>query len=109
LASIDFNDFEPPLIRSIYSPNPAFSVRYLAQDPLFVVNGCKVRRDERFYLRSRSVQVIGVLSGSLRISAGGEEVQVKPGGFALLPACLERTALTAELKCEYLHIEAPAA
>ncbi|MCX6901965.1 MAG: class I mannose-6-phosphate isomerase [Verrucomicrobia bacterium] len=109
LASLDFDDFEPPLIRSIYSPNPAFSVRYLVEHPLFVVNGCKVRRGERFHLRSSSVQVIGLLSGQLRVSAGGQEVPVKPGGFVLLPACLQRTTFTAELKCEYLHIEVPAA
>jgi hypothetical protein len=27
--------------------------------------------------------------------------------FALLPACLERVALTVEEKVEYLHIEVP--
>jgi mannose-6-phosphate isomerase len=107
LASIDFNDHEPDLIRSAYSRNPALSVRYLVQDPLFVVNGCRVRRGERFYLRSASFQILGMVSGRLRVCAEGQEVVLGPGGFALLPACLERTALTAELKSEYLHVEAP--
>ena len=108
LASIDFNDFEPPLIRSIYSRNPALGVRFLVQDPLFVVNGCKVRRGERFYLSSPSFQIIGLLSGALRLGAGGQEVDLKPGGFVLLPACLARTVINAEAKSEYLHIEVPA-
>jgi mannose-6-phosphate isomerase len=108
LASIDFADFEPPLIRSAYSRNPTLSVRYLVEDPLFVVNGCKVRRGGRFYLRSPSVQIIGLLSGALRLSAEGVEASLKPGDFALLPACLERTACAPDKQSEYLHIEVPA-
>jgi mannose-6-phosphate isomerase len=109
LASIDFGDFEPDLIRSAYSRNPALSVRYLVEDPLFVVNGCRVRRGERFYLRSPGFQILALVSGRLAVSAGGQEVTLNPGQFVLLPAAVERTAITAELKSEYLHIETPAA
>jgi mannose-6-phosphate isomerase len=109
LASIDFADFEPGLIRTAYSRNPVFSVRYLVQDPLFVVNGCRVRRGGRFHLRSPTAQILGLLSGHLGLSGGGQEVELNPGGFVLLPACLERTALPARRKSEYLHIELPAA
>ncbi len=109
LASIDFGDFEPDLVRSAYSRNPTLSVRYLVQDPLFTVNGCRVRRGGRFYLRSPGFQILGLLSGELRLSANGQDVVLKPGGFVLLPAGLERTAVAAERRSEYLHIEAPAA
>ena len=68
LASIDFNDFEPPLIRSAYSRNPLIRVRYLVNDPLFTVDACEVKRGERFYLRSASLQIIGLLRGRLKIS-----------------------------------------
>ena len=47
LASIDFNDFAPSLIKSIYSRNPTFKVRYLVNDPLFRIDACLVNRDER--------------------------------------------------------------
>jgi mannose-6-phosphate isomerase len=108
LASIDFQDFEPAPIRSAYSRNPALSVRYLVQDPLFVVNACRVRKGERFYLSSAGFQILGVLSGALSLSSGGVETSVGPGGFVLLPASLGRTALMASIKTEYLHIESPA-
>ncbi|MBI5387180.1 MAG: class I mannose-6-phosphate isomerase [Verrucomicrobia bacterium] len=107
LASIDFNDFEPSLVRGIYSPNPKLSVRFLVDDPRFMVNGCKVRRRERFYLSSSLAQILGVVSGRLRVSANQQEVELTPGGFVLLPACLGRAALTTEEKVEYLHIEVP--
>ena len=107
LASIDFNDFEPRLICSAYSRNPALSVQYLVEDRLFVVNGCRVGRRARFYLRSPGVQILGLLSGRLTVSANAQQVTLAPGGFVLLPASLEKTAITAELKSEYLHIEVP--
>ena len=109
LASIDFNDFEPSLVKGLYSQNPTLSVRFLVDDALFRVNGCKVKRGQRFYLSSPAVQLIGLLRGRLKISGGGQEVELQPGGFALLPASLERAALTAEEKVEYLHIEVPPA
>ena len=108
LASIDFNDFEPPLIRSAYSRNPLIRVRYLVNDPLFTVDACEVKRGERFYLRSASLQIIGLLRGRLKISHANGEVDLRPGQFCLLPASLERTALTAETLVEYLHVQLPA-
>jgi mannose-6-phosphate isomerase len=109
LASIDFDDFEPALVRGNYSRNPALAIRFLVQNPLFVVNACKVRREQRFYLRSPGFQILGLLSGALRLAGCGQEVTLSPGGFVLLPAGLERTAITALSRSEYLHIETPAA
>ncbi len=60
LASIDFNDFEPRLIKSKYSRNAVLKVRYLVDDPLFRVDACLVKRGERFHLRSDAVQILGV-------------------------------------------------
>ena len=106
LASIDFNDFEPSLITSKYSANPKLAVRFLVDNPLFRVDATRVKRGERFYLRSDSVQIIGLLHGRLCIAASGVEVVLESGGFALLPAALERVTLLAETQVEFLHIQA---
>ncbi len=106
LASIDFHDFEPPLIHSEFSRNQSFAVRFLVNDPLFRVDACRVKRDQRFYLRSDGVQIIGVLHGRLRLKYNEHELPLTAGQFALLPACLERVALTAETKVEYLQVQA---
>lgn len=106
LASIDFNDFEPRLIGSAFSRNPTLAVRYLVDDPLFRVDACRVKRGQRFYVRSDGVQVLGVVQGRLRLSYQAHELTLGPGQFALLPACLERVALTAESPVEYLHVQA---
>jgi len=105
LASIDFNDFEPRLIKSIYSQNEVFKVRVLADDPLFRVDACQVKRGERFHIRSEGLQILGLLQGRLEISHGAGKLELQAGQFALLPACLGRVSLTAETKVEYLHVQ----
>jgi len=105
LASIDFDDFEPLLVNSIYSPNPKFAVRLLVQDPLFHVDAVRVARRERFHLRSGLAQILGVVKGRLRVMHGEHELQLKAGDFCLLPASLGRVSFEAETAVEYLHVQ----
>jgi mannose-6-phosphate isomerase len=105
LESIDFEDFEPGLIQSIYSRNPTMKVRYVVDSPLFRVDGYQVKRGVRWYLRSEAMQIIGVLQGELSIGHGDQTVLLKPGGFCLLPASLGRVTLVAERAVEYLHVQ----
>lgn len=105
MASIDFNDFEPSLIRTEYSRNPAIATRYLVNDPLFSVDAVRVRRGERFYLRFKSAQILGIVEGRLEISGGGQTFLLQAGEFALLPAALEKVALQAPRRVTYLHIQ----
>jgi len=106
LASINFDDVQPSLIRSKYSRNPVLKVRYLVDDPLFRVDACQVKRGQRFHLRSSGLQVIGLLRGRLVINDGPGEVRLKAGEFSLLPASLERVTIKAETQIEFLHIQA---
>lgn len=105
LESIDFADFEPELIKSRYSRNPTFAVRYLVHDPLFHVDACKVKRRERFYLSGNTLQIIAVIKGRLRFAYAEHEINVHPGGFALLPASLERVTVHAETQAEFLQVQ----
>jgi mannose-6-phosphate isomerase len=106
MESIDFNDIEPRLIHSLYSRNPVMKVRYLVNDPLFRVDACQIKRGQRFYLHSDSVQIVGLLSGRLSVGAGEQKLMLKPGEFVLLPASLGRTPLSAETAVEMLHVQA---
>jgi len=105
LASIDFNDHEPALVASKYSPNPNFAVRLLVEDALFHVDAVKAKRGERFHLRSGVVQIIGLLRGRLRVTFGEHGLELKAGDFCLLPACLGRVSFEAERAVEYLHVQ----
>ncbi|MDB6112509.1 MAG: Mannose-6-phosphate isomerase [Pedosphaera sp.] len=105
LASIDFNDFEPRLIHSIYSRNEVISVRYLVDDPLFRADACQVKRGQRFHIRSEGAQVLGLVRGRLEITHGETKLELSAGQFALLPASLGRVTLTAETQVEFLHVQ----
>ena len=109
LASINFDDFEPGLIASKYSRNPMMKVRYLVDDPLFRIDSCQVKRGQQFYLRSDSVQVLGILRGRANVQKSGdkshEPVGLQAGEFVLLPACLGRVTVVAETQIEFLHIQ----
>ncbi len=105
LASIDFNDFEPPLIRSEYSRNETFAVRYLVDDPLFRTNAWQIKRAQRFYVSSKLPQIFGIVGGRLIVSGNGVEVPLKAGDFCLVPAAMERISLRAETQVELLHVE----
>jgi mannose-6-phosphate isomerase len=105
LASINFDDFEPALNRSRYSRNPVIKLRFITDDPLFRVDGCQVKRGQRYHVRLPAAQVIGLLRGRLVISFREHELRLQAGGFALLPACLERVTLVAETAVEYLQVQ----
>jgi mannose-6-phosphate isomerase len=105
LASIDFNDFDPTLIFNRYSRSPTIKVRYLVDDPLFMVNACLVKRGQRFYLRIQAPQIIGMLRGRMRVGGGDNQVTLTAGQFCLVPAAVERVAVEAETQAEYLLAE----
>ncbi|HEY0456165.1 MAG TPA: type I phosphomannose isomerase catalytic subunit [Verrucomicrobiae bacterium] len=105
LASIDFDDFEPRLVGSIFSRNPTLAVRFLVHDPLFHVDACRVKRGERFYLRSSRVEILAVLKGRLRLQHEKTQLELQPGQFVLLPASLERVTVFAETALEFLQIQ----
>ena len=104
-ASIDFNDFEPPLIRSEYSRNETFAVRYLVDDPLFRTNAWQIKRGQRFHVSSKLPQIFGVVRGRLTISGNNVEVPLKPGDFCLVPSAVERISVQSETQVELLHVE----
>ncbi len=104
LASINFQDFEPRLISSIYSRNPRLKIRFLVDQPLFRVDAFKVKREHWFHLRSSELYLVGMLKGRLRINYRGQDLLLNAGQFALLPACLERTGFYPETQVEFLQV-----
>ncbi|MSU62022.1 MAG: mannose-6-phosphate isomerase [Pedosphaera sp.] len=92
LASIDFDDIEPPIMRAESSMVTGGS-RELVSDPVFQVSeelwnqGCHV-----VGIDGRPV-VIGMISGAATVEGNGVSLELVSGGFALLPACLSKVTL----------------
>ena len=105
LASIDFNDFEPPLIAKSFRQEGALRVRDIVSDPLFKVEQCEAENPQQTIKAAGPMQIIGVLKGSLEIVHPGENVHLQAGEFCLLPA-QESATLKNKGAVSYLRIEA---
>jgi mannose-6-phosphate isomerase len=105
LASIDFNDFEPSLVRSEYSRNETFAVRYLVDDSLFRTNGWQIKRGQRFHVSSKLPQIFGIVRGRLTITGNNVATALKAGEFCLVPAAVERVTVESDTQVELLHVE----
>jgi mannose-6-phosphate isomerase len=105
LASINFNDFEPALIREEAESSQAGKARTLVRDPLFTVEVHR-RPAGTESLPAGKMQIIGLLTGQVRIADGQSTVALAPGQFCLLPASLKDVTLQTEGPCSFLRVEA---
>jgi mannose-6-phosphate isomerase len=105
LASIDFNDYEPAPIKSIYSRNATVKVRYIVDHPLFRVDAMKIKRRSFFNFRSSEPYIFGILQGRLILAHNKVDHGLKAGDFCLIPASVECVGVRAESQVELLHIQ----
>ncbi len=105
MASINFEDFEPPLVKAEYSQNDTFAVRYLVDDPLFRVNSWRIKSGKRFYVSNKLPQIFGIVRGRLTLTGKDVEVVLKPGDFCLVPASVGRVSVQSEKQVELMHVE----
>ena len=102
LASIDFNDFEPALVSGEEVVGQNFRSRRLVNHPLFIVDQFKVQNPGSIKLPGGRMQIIGVVSGEVRVGAA----VMRAGEFSLLPACLPVSELIANAGTQFLRAEA---
>lgn len=97
LASIDFNDFEPKLMQAHYRPASGFKFRQLVEDPLFTVQELVFENAGTVTLAGQFLRVLALVRGAATITDGGKNsVDLKPGQFCLLPACLKNVEVKAQ-------------
>ena len=109
LASIDFTDFAPALVRDKKIVGPNFRARPLVNDPLFRVEQITIQQRKATKLSGGIMQIIGVLSGEVRVensNAGEKSPVLHAGEFCLLPACLPAVELFGEPGAQFLRVEA---
>lgn len=104
LASIDFTDFEPGLIQGALVHGPNFATRALVNDPLFKVGEVTLRSGEYQLPRLPKPQIIGLLEGSVTVTGGEQSVELQPGQFCLVPACLRTARITARPPSTFLMV-----
>jgi mannose-6-phosphate isomerase len=111
LVSIDFADFEPGLVASAWVDCGDHRRRELASNPLFEVAIERRPAGSRWTVAGGEMLILAVLRGMLRLEGGGVAAEAPEGGFVLVPAGLERTAVSGALDggfLEFLEIRAGA-
>jgi mannose-6-phosphate isomerase len=106
LASIDFQDFEPPLLPSAFVQNGAQRGRALVRDALFTAESHQVDAGASLPLRPNKMQIIALVAGRMDILAGQGTLALAPGQFSLVPACLDQVVLRAKTTAIFLRVEA---
>jgi mannose-6-phosphate isomerase len=105
LASIDFSDFEPTLISQKFSGDDKTKTCPLVRHALFDAEAWRMISGAGGLLKSRTLQIVAVLNGQLEIKSGSTSVSLAAGQFCLIPACLERTEISAKAKATLLRVE----
>jgi len=106
LASINFNDFEPRLVQSMFSVDGPSRSRPIVRDPLFNVDCLELKSGARVRLEGRKLQILAVVRGGLTVKSGADAVTLAAGQFCLLPAELDKTELAANADTSLLRVEA---
>jgi mannose-6-phosphate isomerase len=105
LASIDFGDFEPPLLPRTTSAAKPGTVRPLVRNELFEVSLRQWAARDQLTMSAGRMMILGVVTGALRIEGAGESVEIGAGQFCLIPAQCEGIEARAKSAVSFLEIQ----
>ncbi len=105
LASIDFQDFEPPLIDNAFSSAGKFKIRSLVKHPLFKVDQYRALSRETLVFKQPRLRILAVLENRVTLSDGLHRLELQPGRFVLIPASVPVTEIGCEIDSGFLLIE----
>ena len=104
LASIDFTDFEPPLLPNRLATDPAAQADTLVRDPLFEVTLRREPAGRSEHHTHAGLVILAVLEGHLTVTGGGQTEDLFPGEFCLLPAALSAFTLAPYAATKFLQV-----
>jgi len=107
LASIDFNDFEPPLVKARLEGPSEVQNCTLADHELFRTSLWRLAAGQKLKRDQTQLRVIGVVGGELLLSGGAlrDGVLLRPGQFAVIPAVVPDAEFVAKADCTFLVAE----
>lgn len=105
LASINFQDFAPPLIQAPWIAHGPVESRFLVQDSRFHVHAHRTQLPTLWSQPSNRCLVIGILQGQANFPSAPFRQPLGPGDFCLLPAALRHLTLEVAPHTEWLTAE----
>lgn len=105
LASIDFNDFEPALEPRTSVQRGDANVRTVSKCPLFTVEQIGLATGKHVSLASKTMHILGVVSGDITVESGAGNLALRAGEFCLVPASVE-AKVKAGADASFLRVDA---
>ena len=104
LASIDFADFEPPLLPVKMPDAHGFGTVCLSNNSLFTVFFCRDRAHQGASAEGIGLHVVALIEGRLEISTSGQKLSLKAGDFCVVPAGCREVDIGPETDATYLRV-----
>ncbi|MBI3878170.1 MAG: hypothetical protein HY300_19785 [Verrucomicrobia bacterium] len=101
LESVDFSDFEPPLLDTKGRGTAGTPVQ-LVRHPLFDVLLIRLGTGSTRLVEGLGLHVLALVEGRLEVGFKKEVLCLKPGDFCVVPACCSSIELKAEASATYL-------
>jgi mannose-6-phosphate isomerase len=105
LASIDFSDFEPGLVDTVFTSAGRFKTRPLARHALFKADVFRALSAESMVFRQPRLRIVAALEKGVTVTAGIHSVELHPGEFCLIPASLNVVELGNQIGSSFLLVE----
>jgi mannose-6-phosphate isomerase len=105
LASIDFEDFEPPLVTEKFIGDEKHKSRPLVRHDLFHVDSIEMTGNSRVALPKNKLQILALTRGKIDLQGGTDTVTLDAGQFCLIPAALEKVEVIAKSDIALLRVE----
>jgi mannose-6-phosphate isomerase len=105
LASMDFTDFEPSLVDTVFASAGRFKIRPLARHALFKVDVFRALSAESMVFRQPRLRIVAVLEKRVTVTDGTHSMDLQPGQFCLLPASLKVVELANQIGSSFLLVE----
>jgi mannose-6-phosphate isomerase len=108
LASMNFNDFEPKQVPAHYRQAAGFKFRQLVEDPLFTVQEMVFENGGSVSPAGQFLRIIAPVTGAATVVGGDSRISVelRPGQFCLIPACLKGVEIKTLPRTTFLCVEA---
>jgi mannose-6-phosphate isomerase len=104
LQCIDFDDFEPEVIRADLpeAEPPSLHIQALVEDPLFNVEVVTMVPPARIDYGVNVPHIVAAIEGKIRIHHQTHPVTLSAGQFCLIPACIGDLTLQADVSAKLL-------
>jgi mannose-6-phosphate isomerase len=104
LACVDFEDFEPDLIRSPWRDDPPVQRRVLVRDPHFAVDALRSNAPGSKAFNAGECRILAIISGEVVVGGGDQAVRLAAGNFCLIPAALSSGTASWAGPIEFLEV-----